>query len=127
MRKLAVTLFLTAVSLALPFASVAADRYVCHVDVKRICGTKDCKEIEVLGDDYRIIDKISRTYLIGNDQFRLEEFKTSGVFEIFNFGGASFMKMSIIDEPLSGLKRGQFIEVRDTFLSVLNSYGICKF
>ena len=81
-----------------------------------VCNDNGCKDVEILGEDYRIIDKRSGTYSIGKDQFRLEGTEVSVAFEIFKFGGASFMKMSVLDEPLTGVKRGQFLEVRDTLL-----------
>lgn len=111
----------------LNFPTFAAEKYVCQVIAKKACDESGCKDIKILGDDYRIIDKESRIYAIGTDQFPLEEAKISGAFEIFKVGGAGFMKMIYIDEPLTQLKRGQFIEVRDTFLSVIISNGLCKF
>ena len=127
MRNLTAILCLTVVSLVLSSPSFAADRYVCQVNAKKVCNDKGCKDVEILGDHYRIIDKRSGTYSIGKDQFRLEGTQVSGAFEIFKVGGVSFMKMSVLDEPLTGLKRGQFLEVRDMFLSAVTSYGICRF
>lgn len=116
-----------ALSLLLTMPADAADRYVCQVDTKRMCSETGCEEMEILEDDYRIIDKQSRSYTIGTDNFPLEDAKVAGAFEFFKVGGAGFMKMILIDEPMTGLKRGQFIEVRDTFLSVVTSYGVCRF
>ena len=127
MKNLIATLCLTVVSLVTSLPSFAADRYVCQVNAKKVCNDKGCKDVEILGDHYRIIDKRSGTYSIGKDQFRLEGTEVAGAFEIFKVGGVSFMKMSVFDIPLTGLKRGQFLEVRDTFLSVVTSFGICTF
>ena len=126
MKTLTILLALT-FSVMFSSTSFAADRYVCQVETKRSCNEKGCKDIKILGDDYRIIDKRSRTYTIGKDQFPLEDAKISGAFEIFKVGSAGFMKMIYIDEPITQLKRGQFIEVRDMLLSVITSYGLCRF
>ena len=69
-----------------------ANRYACKVDPKRVCNEEGCKDVEILGDDYRIIDKRAGTYFIGKDQFHLEGAEVSGAFEIFKVGGAGFMK-----------------------------------
>jgi diphthamide synthase subunit DPH2 len=127
MNRILAPTCLVLTSLSLTFPAYAADRYVGQVDTKRVCNDEGCKDVEILGDDYRIIDKRAGTYFIGKDQFRLEGAEVSGAFEIFKVGGAFFMKMVSIDEFLSRLKRGQFIEVRDLFLSVITSYGVYKF
>ena len=126
-RILAPILLALTFSVIFSSPSFAADRYVCAVETKKSCNEKGCKDIQILGDDYRIIDKGSRTYTIGKDQFPLEDAKISGAFEIFKVGDSGFLKMIYIDEPITQLKRGQFIEVRDMFLSIITSYGLCKF
>jgi hypothetical protein len=121
------TIFALIFSVIFSSTSFAADRYVCKVETKRSCNEKGCKDVQILGDDYRIIDKGSRTYTIGKDQFPLEDAKISGAFEIFKVGGAGFLKMIYIEETITQLKRGEFIEVRDMFLSVITSHGLCRF
>ena len=38
----------------------------------------------------------------------------------------AFLKIIMMDEPLSGLKKGQFIESRDAFLGTILSWGFCN-
>ena len=95
---------------------------------KKICNEKECKSTKILGDDYRIIDIKAGTYSIGNDVFQLEGREVSGAFEIFKVGGAAYMKMNYLESSeLTGMKRGEFVEVRDSFLTTFTSWGICRF
>ena len=83
--------------------------------------------MEILGDDFRIINEAQQTYEIGSDKFPLRGSEDSGVFKIFKVGSAGFIKIVTMDADLAGLKRGQFVEVRDTFLSAISSWGTCLF
>jgi hypothetical protein len=104
-----------------------AGKYVCNVTAKTVCGELGCESSEILNDDFRIIDEDKRTYEIGTDEFSLAGSETSGAFIFFKVGSSGFIKISTIDEELVGLKRGQFLEVRDTFLNTITSWGICSF
>ena len=111
-----------------PNVVLGADKYVCQVTKKQFCSEKECKSAKVLDDDYRIIDVPARTYTIGKDTFGLEGLEQSGAFLIFKVGGAGYMKMYFLeDSEFTGMKRGQFLENRDTFLSSIVSWGVCKF
>ena len=99
--------------------SLGSERYVC--------GKLGCKKSELPTDNYRIIDKYTKTYSIGKDTFSLDETTSSGIFKIFKTGSVSFIKIVTMDEPLTGMKRGEFIEVRDTLLVSIISHGKCKF
>ncbi len=104
-----------------------ASKYVCNVTAKTVCGELGCESSKILNDDFRIIDEHKRTYEIGTDQFSLAGTESSGAFIIFKVGSSGFIKISTIDAELVGLKRGQFLEVRDTFLNTITSWGICNF
>ena len=121
------TLLFTSVFLS-PNVALGADKYVCQVTKKQFCSEKECKITKVLDDDYRIIDTSARKYTIGKDTFDLEGLEQSGAFLIFKVGGAGYMKMYFLEtSECTGMKRGQFLENRDTFLSSIISWGICKF
>ena len=110
------------------FSSFAADKYVCQVNKKKNCGEQVCEDTKILEDDYRIIDTINKTYTIGKDVFELSEVSSSGAFTTFKVGGAGYMKMYWMKKnDLIKFERGQFMEVRDTFLTSIISWGICKF
>ena len=110
------------------FSSFASNKYVCQVNKKKNCGEQACENTKVLDDDYRIIDTINKTYTIGKDVFELVEVSSSGAFTIFKVGGAGYMKMYWMKKnDLLNIERGQFMEVRDTFLTSIISWGICKF
>jgi hypothetical protein len=127
MRKLSLTL-LTCLFILSPNVVLGTDKYVCQVTKKQFCGEKECKSIKILDDDYRIIDVPTRKYHIGKDVFNLESLEHSGTFIIFKVGGVGYLKMNYLEySELTGMKRGQFLEVRDTFLSTITSWGICKF
>ena len=65
---------------------------------------------------------------IGKDVFELSEVSSSGAFTTFKVGGAGYMKMYWMKKnDLIKFERGQFMEVRDTFLTSIISWGICKF
>ena len=83
--------------------------------------------MEVAGDDYRIVDEGRGMYAIGKQEFPLTGSTSSGIFKYLKTGGASFIKIVQFDESLTGMTRGQFIEVRDTFLITVISWGTCKF
>jgi len=104
-----------------------ADKYVCHTIKKTACQALGCKAMEVLPDDFRIINEEQRTYEIETDKISLSSSETSGAFKIFKFGATSFIKISTIDAKAVELKRGQFLEVRDIGLLTISSWGTCKF
>ena len=108
-------------------SAFAVDRYVCLVETKQVCKKTGCADIKLEKDDYRIIDTKSKTYTIGTDTFPLEGVRYSGVFKIIKVGPSSFLKMIEMDEPMTGKKRGEFIEIRDMFLKSFISHGTCKF
>ena len=110
------------------FSSFAADKYVCHVNKKNVCGGGICEDTKVLKDDYRIIDTINETYTIRKNVFKLENVSSSGIFTIFKVGSAAYMKMHWMKKDfLMNLERGQFMEVIDDELTSKISWGICKF
>ena len=104
-------------------AAFSADKYVCTVDKKTICSDGVCESMPLEPDDYRIVDTQARTYQMGSDTIDLNGVSASGAFNYFHIGGASFMKVWVLE----GDNRGSFVEVRDTFLSVITSFGVCKF
>ena len=119
---------LTCLFILSPSFVAGADKYVCQVTKKQFCSEKECNVAKVLDDDYRIIDTSTRKYTIGKDTFELEGLEQSGAFLIFKVGGAGYMKMYFMEtSEITGMKRGQFLENRDTFLSSIISWGICKF
>lgn len=107
--------------------SFGGERYVCDVKSKHFCGKLGCNQSKLPTDNYRIIDENTKTYSIGKDTFSLDETTSSGIFKIFKTGSVSFMKIVTMDEKLTGMKRGEFIEVRDTLLVSIISHGRCKF
>ena len=104
-----------------------ADKYVCNITKKYVCSELGCEPSEILGDDFRIINETLETYEIGSDEFPLKGSENSGVFKIFKFGSSGFIKIVTMDVDLSGLKRGQFMEVRDIWLAAITSWGNCLF
>ena len=114
--------------LTLMFATqTMAEKYVCNVTAKSVCGELGCESAEILNDDFRIIDENQKTYEIGSDKFSLVSSETSGAFKIFKVGSAGFIKIITIDAKPLELKRGQFLEVRDLMLNTVSSWGICNF
>ena len=107
--------------------SFGGERYVCDVISKHLCDKLGCKKLELPTDNYRIIDENTKTYSVGKKTWSLDETISSGIFKIFKTGSVSFMKMNTMDEPVTKMKRGEFIEVRDTFLVTIISNGRCKF
>jgi hypothetical protein len=109
----------------------AADTFKCQTSKKIWCTKNGCKE----GDgskDYVVINLEKKSYsmcTIGKakcDDLNLKTIKKSGIFAVFYFGGSSYLKMALQDESLIwNLKSGDFIEVRDNALGVMNSYGVC--
>ena len=95
--------------------------------IKYFCGKLGCNQSKLPTDNYRIIDENTKTYSIGKDTFSLDDSTFSGIFKIFKTGSVSFIKIVTMDEPLTGMKRGEFIEVRDTLLVSIISHGKCKF
>ena len=95
--------------------------------VKKVCAELGCESAEILNDDFRIINEQQKTYEIGSDMFSLAGSKTSGAFKIFKVGSSGFIKIITINAEPFGLKRGQFLEVRDTMLSTISSWGVCSF
>lgn len=127
MKKLVI---LSTLLILISYPTFGANKYVCQVSFKKVCSEKGCKDAKILGDDYRIIDVSAKTYIIGDQKFKLEGISSSGIFKYFYVGGAGFMKMVEMGQSIKDLieiKRGEFIEVRDTFLSTITSWGICKF
>ena len=119
---------LTCLFILSPTVVIGANKYVCQVTKKQFCSETECKVAKVLDDDYRIIDTSTRKYTIGKKTFDLEGLEQSGAFLIFKVGGAGYMKMySMETSEFTGMKQGQFLENRDTFLSSIVSWGVCKF
>jgi len=108
-------------------AAFSADKYVCTVDKKTICSDGVCKSMALEPDDYRIVDVRARTYQMGSDIVDLNGIRQSGIFNYFLIGASSFMKVVTTDIEDYRDTRGSFVEVRDTFLSIITSYGVCKF
>ena len=121
-------LFFMIILLGISFPSFSAEKYICQVNVKKYCNQKTCKNMVIPNDDYRIIDIVAETYAIGTDIFKLEDVNSAGMFTIFKVGGAGYMKMNWMNkDSITNLEIGQFMEVRDTFLTSIISYGVCKF
>jgi hypothetical protein len=109
----------------------AADTFKCQTSKKIWCTKNGCKE----GDgskEYVLINLKKKIYSMCTrgkakcDDLNLKTIGKSGIFAIFYFGGSSYLKMALQDESLVwNLKSGDFIEVRDNALGVMNSYGVC--
>ena len=124
MKKLS---FIILIFIFISNPSIGGERYVCDVTSKHLCDKLGCKKIKLPSDNYRIIDENTKTYTVGKKTWSLDKTISSGIFKIFKTGKVSFLKMNTMDEPVTGMERGEFIEVRDTFLVTFISYGKCKF
>ena len=118
--------FLTIIMLIFATQTMA-DKYECNVTAKSVCGELGCESTKILNDDFRIINEEQKTYEIGSDKFSLGGSETSGAFKFFKVGSSGFIKIITIDAEPLGLKRGQFLEVRDFMLTTISSWGICSF
>ena len=83
--------------------------------------------MEVESNDYQIFDEATGIYLIGREEHPLTSSTTSGIFKYLKTSGASFIKIVVIDVELLDFLKGDFLEVRDTYLAAIISRGSCKF
>ena len=114
------------VILVLLSSSVFAEGFKCIVEKKMSCKESGCTNAELLSDDYRFIDVNDKTIRLGTDApLAIKETSRSGLFVFIKFGGAAFIKIASMDEPLSEIEEGDFFESRDGFLGTILSWGKC--
>lgn len=105
--------------------------FYCQMS-KIFCSKGGCKENNT-PNEYRIINVDTGNYSLCTngdekcDNAKLKNIGESGIFAIFYFGGSSYLKLALEDEPLIlKINAGDFVETRDIGLGVMNSYGSCK-
>jgi hypothetical protein len=132
MNRVIASLFLSGSLFLGSGTGYASDAFQCKVSKKRYCAKDGCKENDG-SKEYVIINFDNNTYsmcTIGKekcDDIILKNVGKSGIFAVVYFGGSSFLKMALQDDPLAfNLKAGDFIEIRDFGLGVMNSYGSCS-
>jgi len=107
-----------------------ADLLRCNVEIKKWCDASKCNE-GVGGGEYSLVNTNNGTYSLcvsGKDDcqiLQILEASPSGAFRLIKFGGSSFIKIAILTDDFSGLKKGRFMEVRDSMLGVISSFGTC--
>jgi hypothetical protein len=131
MMKCTLASLVLGVSLLLVSGGVGDAALKCQTSKKIWCAKDGCKELDG-SRDYVVINIEKNIYSMCTrgkskcDDLTLKTIGKSGIFAIFYFGGSAYLKMALQDETLIGnLKSGDFIEVRDNALGVMNSYGVC--
>ena len=133
MRAVLLGVMLFALTMAAPSlsSSAFATTLRCNVDTKNWCSAAGCNQGPGDGE-YVIINTDNQTYSlckIGKDDcdvLVLNSGRQSGAFMMFDFGGASFLKMALMDVDPMNIKEGEFIEVRDSMVGAMNSFGSCE-
>jgi hypothetical protein len=110
------------------FANPAfAEQIFCDVTSKQKCSASGCSTLEMLEDDYRVINLKTKTIMLGTDEAPIKQAYATGVFDVYEMGsGSAFLKVVRTDVPLAGLNKGQFIEQRDMATTSILSWGLCQ-
>ena len=102
----------------------------CNVDTKNWCDAHGCNHGPGDGE-YVIVNTDNETYSlckIGKpdcDILVLKGAREYGAFITYQFGGSSYLKMAHMDVELLEIEAGTFIEVRDSMVGAMNSFGSC--